>query len=553
MALVALALLEIAINHLLRLILDSAVAGHMEAAARSMFAAGGIVLFQILLQWLQARAAGTYSETGLRVLREKVVGHVAFLRTSALEEKHSGDYISRLTNDEGAIRQFLTGTLREAIFAPLAALGALIYLSMVSWQLTLVCLVILPITVVGAMILSRPLDFTATQYQQRLALANAVARDALRGMAVVKAYALNQVLTRRYDQEVNESVRSATAMGRHQSTMQGFSLVTGLAPFIICFGLGGYWVMAGRLSPGSLLVFVGLLNHLAWPLSTLPQVIGRMAQEMVSAARVLDILEQAKEREGGSVFDPSSGKTMIAFRDVSFCHESRRERTLRTLTFSIGTGEKVALVGPSGCGKSTVLDLILGFHEPDEGDIRVLGAPLEEWELGALRDKVALVPQDGYLFPGTISDNIALGDPGASFERVIAAAQAAEAHAFIMGLPGGYETDTGEAGGNLSAGQRQRICIARALLKGSPLILFDEPTSALDYSVEAKVTTNLGKILAGKTILVVTHRPGIVAGVDRILVMEHGTIVDSGTHAQLAERCSAFQRLYSRERQEVAR
>jgi len=258
------------------------------------------------------------------------------------------------------------------------------------------------------------------------------------------------------------------------------------------------------------------------------------------------MMDEPAERKSGGLSTRDNEDLAIEFSDVTFGYH-KSEKVLEGLSFRLYTGEMVALVGPSGSGKSTIMDLICGFNEVEEGSIRLYGRDLRELRLSSIREQLAFVPQDVYIFPGTIAENIMYGRAGATVDEVIAAAKAANAHEFITQMPNGYDTLVGERGVKLSGGQQQQISIARAILKNAPILLLDEPTSALDTHSEALVQEALARLTEGRSVLVVAHRLSTIKQADNILVLDHGHIVEMGTHEQLIKENALYKQLYLRQ------
>jgi len=542
-------------GHLLKVIVDSAVIRDLRTFTSSSLL---IILGQLVTSAVQlARTAiiGRYAERVVHGLRAEVFDHIGRVRLEELEKRHSGDILSRMTNDLDRIRLFLTQRLIDLIHIPLTALLAFGYLLSVDWVLTLVMSLAIPLLLYSGNVFSRPMARLGEEYQQCMSQSSGVAQDTLSGIEVVKAFNLEDQRRAKFRSAVQTAISKARLLERSRAMLEWFSATTAMIPFLILFGFGGYSVISGRSSAGAIMAFVDLFSYLTMPVSALPSLIGQVKVDMVSVTRVLEIMSYSPERTGGST-EPGSERSDIAvWTDrLSFSYQGRPGPTLSDVTISIRNGSKVAIVGPSGSGKSTLLKLLAGFYEGFEGEIGLLGRSIRDWDLSELRRHIALVPQEPYLFPDTVCQNISLGRPDADSLQVEEAAKVALAHDFISELPHGYNTRLSEAGSSLSGGQRQRLALARAVLRRAPIIMMDEPTSSLDAESEEMLWRGLDAWGTGKTRILVAHRLATVRNADWIVVLEGGRVVEQGTHADLVRAGGTYARLYAEqtETREVA-
>jgi len=534
------------VAHWARLILDALVKSD-SAGIYTLLRIGGAVLFgDFLLRYLVVRVSGAFAEDSMAALREKIVAHLLRVTSVEFNRQHGADYISRLTNDLARIQEFAVSTLGNVIFLPLAAILALAYMLYVSWQLTAIVVLGTPLLLLTATLLSAPIGRLSKELQEKLAITTTLTQESAQGMEVARVFGLSEHLRTEFAKAVHEAFMLQWALVGRRMLMGGISFLLTLLSFFLCFGVGGYFVVRGFLSVGELMAFVQLMDRLTEPMSRMPQLLASLRSELAAAERAVSLLDLTQESNEGrlpAVSDPAT----IKFSGVSFQYEGREGKALDGLSFSIEEGQTVALVGASGSGKTTALRLVNRLYTPEQGQIYVGGLAVSDWRLDALRAQVAVVAQDSFLFPVSVLDNIRYGLPSAALSEVMAAAKAAHAHEFITALPQGYDTLVGERGARLSGGQKQRIALARAFLKDAPILLLDEATSALDVQSEALVQAALEQFMKRRTVLVVAHRLTTIVNADRVLVLDGGRIVESGSHLDLLAQGGVYAELYQRQ------
>ncbi|RME97569.1 MAG: ATP-binding cassette domain-containing protein [Alphaproteobacteria bacterium] len=472
-------------------------------------------------------------------LRKDVFSHVIRLSPAYFEQVHSGEVMSRLTADTTQIKSAAGLTASQALRNTVMLIGAVVMMFVTSVKLSLLVLAVIPVIVLPLMGYGRAVRRLSRTAQDTLAEASAYAGENLSAIRIVQAFTYELTAVKRFAQAVERSFRAALARMKARAGLTAFAIFLVFASIVAVLWYGAQEVLAGTITGGRLGQFVLYAAFAAGALAELSEVWGEVQQTAGAAERLSELLNEkpaiTSPARPQPLPEPAQGR--VAFRHVSFTYPSRPDMSaLDDVSFAVEPGETVAFVGPSGAGKTTVFNLLLRFYDPREGQVLVDGVDVAKTDVSALRRRVALVPQETTLFADTIAENIRLGAPDADDEAVREAARMALADEFIRALPEGYETRLGEHGITLSGGQRQRIAIARALLRDAPILLLDEATSALDAESEKAVQTALGRVMAGRTTLVIAHRLATVQRADRILVMDKGRIVEEGKHAALRRK-----------------
>ncbi|ERJ12108.1 ABC transporter ATP-binding protein [Haloplasma contractile] len=534
-------------SHVLKLIIDSVMDKNFDLFYQSLYVILGLIVVDIIGTYIKTRLLGTYAESGVSKLRKKLAEQLSKLKFERLSSKHSGDYVSRATNDIGKLRSFVSTTISQTISVPLTAIGAIIYLCILDLRLTLFSLVLIPVLFIGAGILSIPIGKISKTLQEKLGKVNGIAQDTIQGVEVSKAYMLEEDLGITYQKAVSEAVESGKQLAKRRSILESFSQFLGIIPFFTTFLLGGYFVIKGPMSVGELLAFINLLNQVTHPISALPRIWAEAKSSLAATDRIYEVLDEEVERIDGAQYSLDNSEPLISFKNVQFRYPDKLQLLFENLTISIYEGESIALVGPSGGGKSSIMKLLLGYYEHYEGEIIIGGHEVRKWSLKHLRNQIGFVAQDTFLFPETIEENIRYGKNNSDLNEVIESAKAANAHVFIEEFKDGYNTLVGELGNRLSGGQKQRLSIARAKLKDAPILLLDEATSALDTESEAIVRDALNKFMVGKTSITIAHRLSTIKHVDRILVVSGGRVVEEGTHEELLSINGVYSDLYNKQ------
>jgi ATP-binding cassette, subfamily B, bacterial len=479
-------------------------------------------------------------------IRSDVFRHLTGLSPAFYEVSHSGEVMSRLTADTTQVKAAASTVISQTLRNILLLIGAGAMMVVTSLKLSLAVLIAIPIIVLPLAAYGRAVRALSREAQDSLAQASAYASESLAQVRVMQAFTHEQAAAARFGQAVERSFEAANARAKARAGLTAIAIFLVFASVVGVLWYGAQDVLSGAMTGGRLSQFVLYAVLAAMAAGGLSEVWGEVSQCMGAAERLSELLQAQSKikspRHPKALPTPPRGE--IAFRDVSFSYPLRPEASaLAHVSFEVKPGERVALVGPSGAGKTTIFALLLRFYDTKRGKVEIDGVAVNEAELAELRSRFALVPQETALFADTVAANIAYGKEAASRIEVEEAARAAFAHDFIVALPQGYDTMLGEGGVTLSAGQRQRIAIARAVLRDAPILLLDEATSALDAESETLVQKALDKIMDGRTTLVIAHRLATVMRADRILVLDGGRLVEQGTHQALISRPGVYKRL----------
>lgn len=560
----ALALCEIGLNLLkpwpFKLIVDYVLPSHaptngwmsrlvsLPVKTEVLVLCGALIVIQLL--WGLAHVAGNYLfvRVGLQALLKLRTDLYAYLQSLSLkyhDARRSSDSSFRVAYDSQSIQTIYNQGFTNIFSSGLTLVGTFIIMVQIDWQLTLLSLGVVPVIVGAIYYFASKIRSQSTTIHERESALLAQAQEGLSSVRMVHAFGREEWEVRQFATQAQQSLRAnlrLTLTNVYSALVISTLMVVGTAAM---YYVGTLHVLAGTLTLGSLLVFSAYLLMLYQPLEALTYTAWAMEGAAAGAQRCFEVLDRADDVvDAANAANITSTKGAIAFENVQFGY-SPSQVVLRGIDLAIAPNQIVGLVGGTGAGKSTLLSLVPRFYDPTAGRVLLDGRDVRQITKKSLRAQIGIVLQDTLLFSTSVRENIAYGRPDATDEEIRDAARRAQADEFIRQMRDGYNSQVGERGGHLSVGQRQRIGIARAFLKNAPILLLDEPTSALDPTTEAAIMDTIKELMRGRTTLIVTHRIGTIHGVDRIVVLKHGELIEEGTGEELVALGGAYAELYS--------
>lgn len=511
----------------------------------------GIALFIFLIvrppiEFIRQYLAQWTSNKILYDIRKQLYNHLQALSARFYANNQVGQVISRVINDVEQTKDFILTGLMNIWLDCITIIIALSIMFFLDVKLTFAAIFIFPFYILTVYFFFGRLRKLTRVRSQALAEVQGFLHERVQGMSVIKSFAIEDNEAKNFDNHNKNFLQRAFQHTRWNAySFAAINTVTDLGPIIV-IGVGSYLAITGSITVGTLAAFVGYLEQLFGPLRRLVSSFTTLTQSFASMDRVFQLMDEDYDIKNGIGAQPIKiSEGQIDLKHVSFKYNENEKEVLHDINLTINKGETVAFVGMSGGGKSTLINLIPRFYDVTQGEILIDHHNVKDFLTGSLRNQIGLVQQDNILFSDTVKENILLGRPDATDDEVVEAAKMANAHNFISNLPNGYDTEVGERGVKLSGGQKQRLSIARIFLNNPPVLILDEATSALDLESEAIIQEALDVLSKDRTTLIVAHRLSTITHADRIVVMENGRIVETGTHQQLINKRGAYEHLYS--------
>jgi ATP-binding cassette, subfamily B, multidrug efflux pump len=537
--------LQLTIPLFIRQVIDQGIiGGNADLLLGSALAIVGLTLLQTIFHYGRTYLLESLAQRVVYDMRNDVYRHLQRLSFSYYDEAQTGQIITKVLEDTSVIRQFFSMVIRMFLITMLLLVGVTVVLVTLDWQLALVSLAVMPVIAFTAVFMGVKLRPMFRYIQDRFGVVTGLMQENLSGVRVVRAFAREPYEMERFTGAAQEFNQANMAAIRLWAFRNGFLFFLSQLATVAVLLYGGWQVITGAITLGTLVIFGRYLAMLSEPLQNLGMIVNVIARAMASGERVYDILDvkpRITSRADARVVDDMRGH--VRFEGVSFGYQ-RQMPVIRDIDIDAPPGTVTALFGPTGAGKSTITALIPRFYDVDSGRVTIDGHDVRELELDSLRRNVGIVMQETLLFSATVRENIAFGRPEATDDEVIAAAKAARAWGFIQDLPDGLDAVIGERGVNLSGGQKQRLAIARALLINPRILILDDATASVDTETEHLIQQALKELMRGRTTFIIAQRLLSLKQADQIIVLEHGRIVQRGTHAELVEQEGLYRRIY---------
>jgi len=537
---------NIVLAYIIKDVINAITYGNIYLIKRAFLTAIVSFLIAFILQPIFRCSYKSYARRTMGNIRIKTFEHMEFLTVKNFEGRHTGDLITRMTNDIDAIQDVYMTHMPMLTFAFIHGIVAVISMLFMNWQFAVIAIVIGLISVLISSFFSTPLRRAGDDVQGKIGDMTQKLIDILDGFNEMKMFNIEDKIFDKYDNDNRDLADAVVKRGKINSAFEVINISYGTIKTVGILALGLYMSMKGKIDVGTIAAVLHLQGNASYLFENIGGFVAGIQSSLAGASRVFEVLNSHTEYDNIKEYSKSNliaNSSMIEMNEICFGYDESK-KVLDGVDISLEKGKMAAIVGASGEGKSTLIKLLMRFYDADHGEIFIDGKPISSIPLRELREMIAYVPQDSYLFYGTIEENIRYGKLDAAVEEIIEAAKMAYAHDFIMDLPDGYNTIVGEKGANLSGGQKQRIAIARALLKNAPILLLDEATSALDSESEHLVQLALNRLMEGRTTIAIAHRLSTIENADMIYVLKDGKVVEKGNHQDLLSIQGVYKHFY---------
>ncbi|MDP4147306.1 MAG: ABC transporter ATP-binding protein [Bacillota bacterium] len=528
----------------MKILINAAIKGDKALIKKGLIMIGSeVLLVSVLFVIFGFMFYGTVQKN-ISNIRLKMFDKIPKLPIAYFEKTHSGDIISRMASDLFQMESAYGDTLRGIVYALISGIGSAVTMFVLDWRIGLVLILIGVLSYVINARFAKEINILSKKIQESMGHLTESMVDILGGFSIIKISSMENIVSKHIDEKNDAVYSNSMKRVKKSSLLDSCNVLISWINFAGIFAVGAFLVSIGQVEFGTLVALINLLGNVSSMIKQLGSLFGKLQNSLAGASRVMEFLNEPIEAERNNVLPAGKQEEeMINIENGEFSY-GNNVKVLNNINMLVRKGQFAALVGSSGGGKSTIIKLILGFYNMNKGNISIDGRAMGSYKLKDLRNMIAYIPQDPYMFDGTVEENIRYGGENASMEEIIAASKAANCDEFIKEMPEGYNTVVGERGARLSGGQKQRIAIARAILTARPIIILDEATSALDSQSERKVQAALNKLMQQRTILAIAHRMSTVQNADVIYVIDKGTIVEQGKHNELIKQNGIYRGLY---------